>query len=352
VEAYLCSIIVLLFLAVISEGIPESSSKRHFFIISSSVYLILFSGLRDVTVGPDTIAYMWKYDEISNLSWSQLWDMLYQHYFGNEQVKAPGYFLLQKVVKLILPYYQLYLLFIALVFTSQLGRLIHRESSYPLVSFIVYLCMFFEFFGVTGHRQTVATAISILFGYRFIVERRFVPFLVLVLIASTLHKTALVLIPFYFVARFAHTLKFTPIIFGGLIGMFLFKSQMFYFLSVAGDYEQYSEFESRGAYTFSAVYLMLVCFYFWHYPKIIKSRPTADITINALWFGLIFVPLVFVNPSVMRIIQYFSFFMILAIPDLIKCFNNQLKSSVYFMCVTLLTFLLFKKNYTYQIMCL
>lgn len=349
-EAYLISIIMILLLSVISEASKEDLNKRRFFVIYSCIYIALFSGVRDVSIGSDTIAYMVKYDDISGLSWSQLFDMLYQHYLGSEKIKAPGYFLLQKVIKLFLPYYQLYLVFIAFVFTSQLSRIIYRESLYPLMSFIIYLCIFFEFFGVTGHRQTLATAISILFGYRFIVERRFLPFLVLVLIASTLHKTALILIPFYFVARFSHTLKFTPIIFIAFLGIYLLKEKVFYFLSVAGDYEQYSEFESKGAYTFSLLYCLVVAFYFRFYTKILKYRGTADITLNALWFGLMFIPLVFVNPSVMRIVQYFSLFMILAIPDLIRCLNRNIQLVMYYLCIVLLILLVIRKNYHYVLM--
>lgn len=349
-EAYLFSTLILIFLALISERISVLTNKRYFFITLSCIYLILFSGLRDVSVGDDTIAYMLKYDAISDITWKELWDMLYYHYIGTNEIKAPGYFLFQKVAKVFFPSYQLYLLFIAFIFTYQLSRFICRESSFPLVSFIIYLCLFFEFFGVTGHRQTVATAITILFGYHYIKERRFFPFLLLILIASTLHKTVFILVPFYFIARFKKTRSYTPLILALFIIMFILKGLMFQILAMVGGYEQYSELESRGAYTFSVFYVAVVCIYFWFYPRILKNRPTADITLNALWFGLIFVPLIFVNPFVMRIVQYFSLFIILAIPDLIKCLNNESKPLAYFSCIILLTFLLYQKKYHYILM--
>ena len=59
---------------------------------------------------------------------------------------------------------------------------------------------------------------------------------------------------------------------------------------------------------------------------------------NALFMGLLFLPLVFVNPTAMRVVQYYSLFLMLSVPEVVRAFDKKASKIVYtMMLVTLLS---------------
>ena len=61
--------------------------------------------------------------------------------------------------------------------------------------------LFYAFYSVTGHRQTLATALIVFVGYKYIKEKKLLKFLVIAFIVFMLHKSSLVFIPYYFIAH-------------------------------------------------------------------------------------------------------------------------------------------------------
>ena len=50
---------------------------------------------------------------------------------------------------------------------------------------------------------------------------------------------------------------------------------------------------------------------------------------NALFFGLLFLPLVFVNPTAMRVVQYYSLFLMLSVPEVARSFEKKTGILIY-----------------------
>ena len=77
---------------------------------------------------------------------------------------------------------------------------IYRDCSIPWVGMFIFVS--FHFFGnsMSFIRQSFAIGIF-LFAIRYLKEKRFVPYLLIVLLAATFHKSILLLIPFYFLAQ-------------------------------------------------------------------------------------------------------------------------------------------------------
>ena len=70
---------------------------------------------------------------------------------------------------------------------------------------------------------------------------------------------------------------------------------------------------------------------------------------NALFLGMLFIPLVFVNPSLMRVVQYFSVYLMLLVPELIMCVQKKYRNLVYIAIVIVLMIItnIYTANYSF-----
>jgi len=348
--AYLVNILLLL-----CEGIvllwnkPTQQNKKVFCILASSQWILL-SGLRDYSVGADTYVYKIYFDNISNSSWASLWDSFGNILFKGVDGRDPGYPLFEKLVSTFTTNYHVYLFIIALLFTIPLGIWIYKNSAEPLMSFLLFSSLFYAFFAITGHRQTIATALVVLIGYKFIKERKFLPFLFLIIFAATIHKSALGFAPFYFIANIKITKKYLFSISALVTVLFIFKNQFMAILGNIMGYEEYTDqFQGAGTWTFTALLLVLFIITIWQSSPMIENCKQVTHYINALLMALVFVPLTFVNPNAMRVVQYYSIFIMLLVPEMIKTFNDKEKVFAYYVAAVLLIMLFIKSNPQYLV---
>ena len=111
--------------------------------------------------------------------------------YVNEEGKDPGYAVFEKIVQIFTDNYQVYLVVVAAVFFIGLAFWIYRYSSEPCMSYLIFSSFLFGFYALTGLRQTVATVLVVFIGTRLIEKRKFLPFLLVVLVAFTVHKSAI-----------------------------------------------------------------------------------------------------------------------------------------------------------------
>ena len=345
---YLINIILMImFACTLLYYIPFQRGKKLFCIIVSA-QLALLSGLRHYTVGADTYQYKLYYEEMGNRSWSQLSVEFINILFKGANGKDPGYAIFEKIIYTFTSNYQVYLMIIALIFTVPLGIWIYKNSMEPFISFLIYLCLFFSFFGITGHRQTIATALVVLIGYKFIKERNFWLFLVLILIAFTIHKSSFVFFPYYFLANKKVTRKYLFLMSGIITMMFIFKNKAMVILGTQTGYEQFIEqYKGAGAVTFTLVLSLITVITIWKHESLLKKNPQVKYHINALLMAMLFTPLTFVDPNAMRVVQYFSLFIMLLIPEILRLFINRDKIIIYLAAIILLIGLFFKNNPQY-----
>ena len=338
---------MIVFAAILLLYIPFQWGKKAFCIIVS-IQLILLSGLRHYSIGTDTYQYKLYYEEMGNRSWSNLWAEFINILFKGAEGKDPGYAIFEKIIHTLTNNYQVYLIVIALIFTVPLGIWIYKNSREPFISFLIYLCLFFSFFGITGHRQTIATALVVFIGYKFIKERDFWPFLALILIAFTIHKSSFVFLLYYFLANKKITKKYLFLMSGIITAMFTFKNQAMFILGTHTGYEQFIEqYKGAGTGTFTLLLSLIMVVTIWKHEKLLKNNPQVAYYINALLIAMLFTPLTYVDPTAMRIVQYFSVFIMLLIPEIVELFNKREKILIYYAIVTLLIVLFTKNNPQY-----
>ena len=287
----------------------DNDRTRRYYIIFCCVLLILQSGLRNVTVGTDTYAYKLTFEAIEKQSWLDLFDGFYRVYVLG-QGKDAGYYLFVKIFHVFSDNYQVYLIAIAVLFFASLGRFICLNTNNlrgVFVAMCVYQVFFYGFFSITGIRQTIATAF-VLFAYDFVIKRHLILFLLLCFMAALIHKSALLFIPFYFLSNFKYPVKALSIILILLPVIFVLIRPITRFLtsfSFSESYASYanSTYETQGAQMFF-VYIL-----------------------NGFCLALFFTPLTWVDPSLMRVVMYYSIFTLFLLGDLVDCFNSAYSKS-------------------------
>lgn len=321
--------------------------KRYIKIIS--FILILQSGLRHVAVGDDTYVYYSYFIEIQEKSWLDIYQNFINVYKFDEG-KDPGYLLFEKLISLISSEYQILLFVIALLFFVAFGNFILKNTNRlqdAVLGFVIYSVLFYSFFSITGHRQTIATAASLL-AFEYIKKRKIFPFLILILTASTIHKSVLLFLPFYFIAHIKNTKYFNwTILLSFPIFMINRNSISQYFKLLAG-YEEYGINEAAGTFTFTLLFLVISITALVRTKIILRQHPNAQFAFNAFALALLFIPLTWVNPSAMRVVQYFSIFMLILVPDIINSFDTYSKKiarDIRFFTVLVLIALMIKSRW-------
>lgn len=324
----------------------EIPSRRAWFVSFATIQWIVLSGFRDVTVGADTAQYKALFLQSQTLPLGAFTDRFFEIVFTESE--DPGFYLFQRLIQYVITDYQVYLVLIAMIFMIPLGYFIYKYSSEPLISFLLFSVLFYEFFAVTGLRQTVATALVVLVGYHFVRARKLGWFLLLVCIAMTIHKSSLIFVPFYFLANKQLTKAYLMTMFGVIVGLFVFRNSFFDLLVQVSGYETYSAMEGAGAVNFSLMLLSVLFVALWRKDQILANNPSAIHFFNALLLAACLLPLTFLNPSMMRLVQYFSLFLLLMIPEIVGTFERRERLVVYYSAVMLLGLLFIREAPVYS----
>ncbi|MGN0554954.1 MAG: EpsG family protein, partial [Candidatus Fimenecus sp.] len=313
----------------------------------TGVQWILISGLRGMSVSSDMYSYQRKFYTTLKTPWNQLFDNFYLVYV-DEEGKDPGYAVFEKIVQIFTQDYQTFLFIVAVLFFTGLAVWVYKNSTHPLLSMLIFDSFLWSFFALTGTRQTLATLLVVFIGGKYIKERKFWKFLLITAVAFTIHKSAICVLPFYFISQIEITKKYIAGVICAVPVLFVFRNQFFHLLGSLVGYE-YDELASGGAYGFTVVYMAVVlsAVFLLRYVKL--RTPEYKLYYNALFMGALLLPLVFVNPAAMRVVQYYSLYIMLLMPSFISCFGKKLQTPVYTIMVLVLLMMtnVYARTYTF-----
>lgn len=152
--------------------------------------------------------------------------------------------------------YTIHLGIMALLCILPVAKRIKQFSPLPFFSLLIWFSVSFaHMFPV---RQTVAISLFV-FSWKFIQERRLIPFLATIIIAATFHVTVLITIPIYYLWNRHYSAKFLMLVIGAAFVLSLASSQLFMNLlyGIGGEiFEEKLEFymESNSDDNFGAAY--------------------------------------------------------------------------------------------------
>ncbi|MBE6827710.1 MAG: EpsG family protein [Ruminococcaceae bacterium] len=301
--------------------VHKTEYKKKMYVFLMTLSWVIISGLRGMSVGPDTLSYRNRFNITLRTSWRNLFDNFYIVYV-NDEGKDPGYSVFEKLVQIFTDNYQVYLVIIAILFFVSMGIWLYKNSSELCLSYMIFSSFLFGFYAITGIRQTIATVLAVFLGTKFIKEKSLVKFLIVMAVAFTIHKSSICFLPFYFISSIPVNKK-TIAGFLVLIPVtFIFNKQIFSILGYLVGYE-YSELENKGAYGFTILYAAVLVMMLLFLKKIKENCENYKMLYNALFMGMLFIPIVFVNPTSMRVVQYYSLFIMLSVPELYRAISKN-----------------------------
>lgn len=291
---------------------------------------IILSGFRDFSIGADTYNYGMIFYQMRYSSWNSLFANFVNKFVHGMEIKDPGYAIFVKFSQLFCENYQEFLIFVAILFFVPLGFAIYKFSKNPYLSFVLFSTLFYSFFAITGIRQTLVTAIVVLLGIYFIEKRKLIPFLLLFIPAYPIHASAVAFLPFYFISRIKINKYTIACYWVAILLSYIFRYQFMGFLQAIAGYDNYTDYEGAAVGTFVYLLLALAVFVTIFYKMILNNGgPMVTISIHALFIACMFTSFLLINPSTMRLVQYFSLFLIFLLPEFKSAFKVKRSADIY-----------------------
>jgi transmembrane protein EpsG len=346
---YLVNIAFILFWGVMLLYANSSDQKKKIYCTIVTIQWVLISGLRGWSVGADTSAYYSKFENVKVTPWETVIDNCWDYLFNGLEIKDPGYDLAQKIFQVFFDDYQMWLVFIAVLFTGLMGRWIYKYSSMPDISFLMYSVVFFAFYSLTGHRQTIATALVTFLGYELVKKKKWIQLAIVTFIAFMIHKSSLVFIVYYVIANISITPVYFVAMIGATIAAGVLGTSLYAPIALALGFEEGAiNDQGGGAETYAFVLLLLCAVSLILYPTVKAMRVDAKNLYNMLFLTMITTVLVFQNRNFMRIQQYFSLITMIFLPEFIRAIDKRYRIFAYLALVIFLIWYLMRTNPYYS----
>lgn len=266
----------------------------------------------DLYRGFGEISYYWVFENVQYIEWLDLPKL---QYVTSQEL---GWIFFNKIVSLIYTDFQFFLAVTAFVILGTIGYVIYKYSSNIYLSCLVFCTFGLYHFFFSGLRQGVAVSLSFL-SYYFLDREKYLHFIILVLLASTFHNSALVFLIAYPLSK----IKISPIkgllFLGCLFCIIPFLSTIISFttsLIFPGKYQHYEN--EGGAITMFLVYsLLYILSLSIETERVVKIRGFILFAVLGQSLGVIS------STSMTRIAFYFSIFFVLLIPDLVNIFSGK-----------------------------
>lgn len=303
--------------AILTYFLPIPQKKKN--LVFLAIIFLQFTFIawqRDFYVGQDTYGYYRGFLDFSKCNFYEI--------LTNNVNWEPGYKLWNWIIFNLGGDFHTYLLITGAFINFSFLRFVFKYSSLAWLCVVIYVA--FGFFAGSLHilRQYLAISI-ILYSYQFLLEKKLIPFIIIVLIASLFHSSAFPFIVTYFVWQIIPTKKSLLVIIFLLslivclkIGDYL----MSLFLFSEKFHDQYFNNDSSGT-GYSMLILMFLTMMFG-----LVMKPKRISTKNQFFYNIYFIalclqPLATIVSMVSRGIIYWSISITIFLPNIITNIENK-----------------------------
>jgi transmembrane protein EpsG len=298
---------------------PIEVKPNRYLTMLAMITLVLVSGLR-TNIG-DTFFYRHAF-EVQDFTWE---------FVLSE--KDIGFGLLQMLLKNLSEDPQILILVTALITNLLIVMVIYKYSRLIELSLFVYITSGLFLVSMNGIRQFLAAAI-IFAATKYVMDGSWIKFIVMVLLASTFHQSALILIPIYFLVRRKAWTKstFTLLVLAMIVvvGYNQFSSILFSALENT-QYGHYSEFSEGGASILRVVvYAAPLFIAYLGREKLRNIFPNSDYIVNLCILNLIFMIIASQNWIFARFTIYFGLYNLILITWIVKLVKERDQKFLYY----------------------
>lgn len=315
------------------KSIKVNDKAKRTFLLWCGIAMFLMIALRNKDVGSnDSNNYYENWELLSGLSFESF------KAFTTESNFEAGYLLFVWVFSRIFPSGQFVFILSAILFAIAVSRFIYKNSEDPELSFVMFICLGLYTFMAQGLRQSMAMSMC-LFAIEFCKKRKFLPFILLVLLATTFHTSAIVFVVTYFIYGFTLNIR-TGIVSVCAAGLLLvFSRQIAAIGNMIFEREYVGEVET-GGFVAVAIYIIILALAIIFAGKRRKEKDYSFFVFMTM-LGAVFYLMRYTEVQIAeRISFYFMFGQLIVLPSAISRFDKHVSFIV--KCVVIaLSFLLF-----------
>lgn len=315
---YFCIGILIVLIAFFSRYVCKDKDK--IFLILSGAVLVFFAGFR----GDFCTDYSSYADFFRIINDKYSFKDIINGSFYNEK----GFVFFNKIVGSFTTSETIFMLVMALLTVALFFLMFKKYSLIPWLTVLMFVGVgsYYDSFNIT--RQVLAAAIFFV-SVKFLEEKKFVKYCIIVLLAAMIHRTALIMIPFYFLL----TMKINKrIIIRYSVVMLVAVFGLPKFVEIAQRifpvYDGYNSLLSGGGIfgmlaPLSILLFVLFLFYTNEVDQDIKYSPINQIALNATFIYIIFMALGLQIQIVGRMAYFFQPFSWILVANYIYGYKNK-----------------------------
>ena len=307
----------------------NSVRPNNFHVSLVILTLVMVAGLQN-NIG-DTYFYMHSF-KITTFTWT-----------GIDFSGDFGFNIMQMLLQRISKDPQILIFTTALLTNLIIVIVLYQYSRYFELGIFMYITSGMFTTSMNGIRQYLAAAI--VFGAtKYLLNGSFKKYAFIILIASTVHKSALVLLPIYFIVRREAWTKVTFVLLTlsifVVLGFNTFSGILFSALDNT-PYGHYSEFAEGGANKIRIIITAIpVVIAFLGREKLKKLWPQSDYIVNMSIISVFFIIIASQNWIFARFNIYFGLYNLILVSWIVKLFKENNQRLVYY-CIIVFYFIYF-----------
>ena len=324
--------ILLLYVFVHSFKRGSKKSKEKIFLFISFLLLFVLVATREMTMGNDTQTYLQVFKKCSMMGFDAL-NLKYE----------TGYLVFNVLLSYISARPRFFMIIMSLIFNAGVFYFIKDNSKNYLLSVIMYICMLFYYNSMTMMRQFLALVI-VLFSYSALKKGKNIRFFLLVILASTIHSSALIALLLFPCYKMSHTKKKITLIFlVSLIAMLSLDKIIPFIADFLGKNDLYTN--RIGSESLSNVlhFLVFLIIYLFSLYEVKRNKANKvekeNFYLNVLFLAAM-INMISINMNILsRAALYFNVFAIVIVPTLINDYIKN-KNNVKIVNIALVSILL------------
>lgn len=297
-------IYLIMFAFLLGYCFAESKERKMRLYWIACGFLILVFALQDAGVSTDTEEYLRQYHLIPGLSFGEL----ITHKF------EIGYVLLNKLLAALFESDRVLIVVMGALILLFFGLCFEKETEEPMMALMSFLAVGMYIHAIIYWRQLCAMAV-LMFSFRFIRERKLLPFLLMVLAAMTFHKASAVFVVMY-IAYAVPVNQWLMLGMGAVsVALGIFGQPLVRFVTqFVYKYEEFY-FVSDGGVTMAVVLWVFTLLVYWLMHDRLEE-PRVKIPFMMILLAATLQPVCLVFYNWLRIVLFFRVAMVLLIPEL------------------------------------
>jgi len=325
---------IILYIFINSANRLSKRQKNILFLGLSFIIFTILMASRDFNTGSDTKMYIRTFLTFSQTKWnSTIWGGYFE----------PLYVILNILLSYISNTPRIIIVFTSIFISYSFYKFIKENSENYLLSVMIFIGLLFFYTSMNTIRQYMAISV-ILLGFKFVKNKKIIPYLITILIAYLFHSSALVGLLIYPIYNTKYTHLRVIIIFAIAIVANVFVSDIInYIYNLLGRINYY---DSRVGQENIANMIYMIIYFIMFLFSLFEIKKNKEDYSKKSFYLYVFVmssafSLIAMNMNVLaRVTTYFNVFSIICLPNIIedniKKINNKVLVNSFIIIMLLL----------------